>query len=139
MGMHADELNLIAFSDFIDECPIKDFYPVAYYDKNLDCINIQTKDCSFVEKTRNSFFNLLYENHSEGKPLIGFSIQNARSLFKEQRMNDVYAGSYCLKQVLDIMIKKYPDQANHEVCLFLQEEFKDFLELEIANIQDIFV
>lgn len=35
---------------FMETIEYKEFVPFAYYDKHLDCIRVQIKDCSVIEK-----------------------------------------------------------------------------------------
>lgn len=108
---------------------LKEFRPVAYYDKHLDCIRVQIKDCSFTEKRLNSIFTILEVNHVDIKEYAGFNIKGIKYLFKKVGLPD--NGVIKLAQVIDAIVKIYPDWA----IKYIRENFKkplETLEVDLA-------
>jgi len=47
----------------LKEWPISSFRPVAYYDKHMDCIRIELRDCSMTEERINPVLTVLHDNY----------------------------------------------------------------------------
>ena len=121
--MTVDSLNSTALTDFIEDNSINEFRPLAYYDKHLDCIRVQIKDCSFVEDRENSLFTLWHENHTKLSDCIGFSIKGVMHFYKSLGLSD--SEPVRLAEFLDAMLKLYPEQSIYSVINLIQKEFED--------------
>jgi len=130
--MAVDSLNESALNDFTEENSIKEFRPLAYYDKHLDCVRVQIKDCSFVEERQGIFFTLWYENHSETVSPIGFSIKGVRHLCEILGLQK--DGAVNLVQFLDALLNEYPDQTIDEIITNIKTQFTPFLEMPIQEL-----
>ena len=51
-----DGFTTQGMAQFFADNPPKVFRPCAYYDKHLDCIHVQVRDCSFTEIRLNEVF-----------------------------------------------------------------------------------
>jgi hypothetical protein len=125
-------MSLEALRQFSEICPIASFRPLAYYDKHLDCIRIQVKDCSFTEVRLNRFFTLWYENHVAKKRTVGFTIKGVKHLFVTLGLPK--SGPIVVAQIIDGILKLYPEKKTQEVIGEIQKEFKDFLNLPVTEL-----
>ena len=50
-------------ADFFAEYLMKVFTLCAYYDKHMDCIRVQSRDCSITEERRDALFTVLKDNY----------------------------------------------------------------------------
>lgn len=82
------------------------FRPVAYFDKHLDCIRVQLKDCSFTEHRLNQYWTELRENHGSNS-FVGCNIKGIRYLFKKLGLQT--SGVIKLTALIDGIVKMYPD------------------------------
>lgn len=87
----------------------KEFHPIAYYDKHLDCIRVQLKDCSFTEKRLNRYWTVLEENHVATDSLAGFNIKGIQYLANE--LGFPTTGVMKLTDLIDKIVKHYPDSS----------------------------
>lgn len=124
--------GMIIPAQFLKEYPIQAFRPLAYYDKHLDCIRVQIKDCSFTEERRNRFFTLWYANHAESNDCVGFSIKGINYLFISLKLPT--SGPIHLAQILDAIAKHYPDQTINKIVRLIRKSFKDVLELPVEEL-----
>src|SRR4051794_22725291 len=64
---------------------LKPFQPVAYFDKEMDCIRVLTHDRSVTEHRINEFYTVFECNHRGpfDPEYVGFSIKGVRCLFHE--------------------------------------------------------
>jgi hypothetical protein len=81
------------------------FEPLAYFDKHLDCIRVQIKDCSFTEERVNSFFTLWYMNHVETRECIGFTIKGV--VYISEKMGLPKSLPISIADFLDTIVKYY--------------------------------
>jgi hypothetical protein len=123
-----------ALKKFSDAYPITTFRPLAYYDKHLDCIRIQVKDCSFTEVRLNRFFTLWYENHIVKKKKVGFTIKGVKHLFVTLGLPR--SGPIIVAQIIDGILRLYPEKKTQEVIGEIQKEFKDFLDLPVTELPE---
>ncbi len=87
----------------------KEFRPIAYYDKHLDCIRVQLKDCSFTEKRLNRYWTVLEENHGAIDSLAGFNIKGIQYLAK--KLGFPTTGVMKLTDLIDKIVIHYPDSS----------------------------
>jgi hypothetical protein len=98
----------------------RDFAPFAYWDKHLDCIRVQIRDCSVTEERLNRFFTVLVPNHADTAHYVGFTVKGVRHLFEEVKLP--LAGLVPLVEILDRIMKIYPDMAVKSVIEAVQRE-----------------
>lgn len=114
------------FEQFLKENPGQEFRPFAFYDKHLDCIRVQTRDCSFKEIRLDKIFTVLQANHTTGIEYVGFTIKGVRHL--TERLGLPKTGPVMLAAIIDAIIKQNPDV----YADFIQANFGHLLEAEIA-------
>ena len=127
-----EALSLGALRQFVGAYPITPFRPLAYYDKHLDCIRIQVKDCSFTEERLNRLFTLWYENHVTSKKTVGFSIKGVKHLFVSLGLPE--SGPVYVAQIIDGILRLYPEKKMQEVIEVIKKNFKNFLDLEVTEL-----
>jgi len=66
------------------EGPPGDFKPIAYYDKHMDCIRVELRDCSVTEVRIDPTLTLLRDNDPSAAqhPMSGVMIKGIKHLFK---------------------------------------------------------
>lgn len=109
-------------SAFINEFGSASFEPFAIYDKHLDCIRVRIGDCSVIEERRSRIFTVLKPSHSNFNSNVGFNIKGIQHLFKDLGLAS--AGVFKLADIIDAIVKKYPDTVVKQVI----EEFKETIE-----------
>lgn len=86
---------------------IVEFKPIAYYDKHLDCIRVQLKDCSALEERKNRIFTVLLANHSNPGAVVGCNIKGVRHVFEKVGLE--MKGVVALTAVLNAIVKYFPE------------------------------
>lgn len=114
--------------EFIGTLADSDFRPFAYYDKHLDCIRVQTMDCSFKEERKNRIITVLSANHSEQNNFAGFNIKGVRYLFEQLGLPP--SGVYKLTDIVDKLVVFFPDAAIKHV----QDAFRPILRDEDLSV-----
>lgn len=107
-----------------------DFHPFACFDKHLDCIRVQIKDCSVKENRLSRFFTILQENHTVSIHYVGFSIKGIRHLFERIGFPATETTTLKLTSIIDAIVQVYPDDAVRTI----QDAFTEVLdehELEV--------
>ena len=117
-------------SQFFSDSPPGIFEPCAYYDKHLDCIRVQIKECSFTEIRINKIFNIYEANHTSDIEYVGFSIKGIRYIFEKAGVPSK-AGPYMLAEIMDTIIKSNPDAFSD----LIQREFAHMLDLKVEGFQ----
>lgn len=107
MKMDDSKIQFADLSDFIRHNLSEEFYPFAYYDKHLDCIRVQVRDCSVMEKRLSSIFTVLKANHNDASEYVGFNIKGVRHLFEQVGLPK--SGVIKLAEIIDAIVKIYPD------------------------------
>ncbi|WP_165741625.1 hypothetical protein [Candidatus Thiosymbion oneisti] len=87
----------------------QEFRPFAYYDKHLDCIRVQIRDCSVAEERLSRIFTILKPMHAETLEYVGFTVKGVCHLF--DRLGIEPSGVIRLAEILDEIVKKFPDRA----------------------------
>ncbi len=121
-----------AMTQFFGDNPPGVFQPCAYFDKHLDCIRVQLRDCSFTEIRLNRVFTIYQANHVKNVEYIGFSIKGIRHLFEELKLPKPKEGPIHLAEIMDAMIKADPEAFSD----LIQREFADRLNLEVEDLQE---
>jgi hypothetical protein len=99
------------------------FKPFAYYDKHLDCIRVQVRDCSFIEQRKNRIFTVLKANHTKEGSLVGFNIKGVRHLFEQIGLNR--QACYKLADVMDAIVRFFPEATVKEIAAQLSPVIKE--------------
>ena len=99
---------LKGLSQFVKDNVDGEFQPLAYYDKHLDCIRVQIKDCSFTEHRLSKIFTIWQENHVDTEEYIGFTIKGIGHLFKELGLPK--SGVIKLSEIINAIVQEYPDE-----------------------------
>lgn len=117
--------------------PMQPFRPLAYYDKHLDCIRIQIKDCSFTEVRVNKILALWYENHTpQAKAVVGFTIKGVKHLFVTLGLPK--SGPVMVARILDEILQQYPEQTIKQAIQDIRCAFKNKLDLTVSELpQDL--
>lgn len=103
---------------------LQTFRPLAYFDKHMDCIRVKIMDCSVTEIRLSRIFTVLRPNHgihAETGRSVGFTIKGVAHIFDELGLP--LSGVRYLTEILDEIIKRYPDAAVKQVS----EEFSQVL------------
>ncbi|WP_157072956.1 hypothetical protein [Candidatus Magnetominusculus xianensis] len=116
----------------LKEYPMHPFRPLAYYDKHLDCIRVQVKECSYTEERINRFFTLWYANHSEPNNCIGFTIKGVAHIFV--KMGLPKTSPTPIVKVLDTILKLYPEQTVNDTVEQIRGCFTSFLQLPVDEL-----
>jgi hypothetical protein len=137
MGTSNETISMNALKQFTSAYPVRSFRPLAYYDKHLDCIRVQVKDCSFKEERINRFFTLWYDNHPgmfQKNVPVGFTIKGVKHLFVTLGLPKT--GPIYVAQIIDAMLKLYPDQTMSNTIEQIRRQFKDNLQLPVSELPD---
>jgi hypothetical protein len=86
---------------------LAEFKPFAYYDKHLDCIRVQLRDCSVREERKNKIFTVLRSNHDNAGAFVGCNIKGVRHVFDKIGME--MKGVVTLTILLDAIAKYFPE------------------------------
>jgi hypothetical protein len=119
---------------------LKPFRPLAYYDRHMDCIRIELRDCSITEKRIDEKITVLLDNFPDQNqsPIAGLMIKGVKHyLFKELGLP--VEGILFVTSILDKLTKLYPDEieANirklvYEIDLTVNLDEKEELQEELA-------
>lgn len=96
-------------TSFLEAHPLKSFSPLAYYDKHLDCIRVEIRDCSVTEIRLDKLFTLLEDNYPEAgqDPYVGFTIKGVQHLFAQ--LNLPLDGVWKVADLLQEIVTKHPE------------------------------
>lgn len=120
-----------AMADFFSQNKPGIFSPCAYYDKHLDCIRVQFKDCSFTEIRLNRLFTIYQANHVDNVEYVGFSIKGIRFLFEKFGIQKSKEHPFILAEIIDTIVKNDPDSFSD----LIQREFASKLDLEVEDLE----
>lgn len=70
---------------FLAEHTLRTFAPIAYYDKHLDCIRVEIRDCSVTETRVNDIFTVFEDNYPENgqREYVGFTVKGVSYVFRK--------------------------------------------------------
>lgn len=112
--------------DFITENSGHVLRPFAYFDKHLDCIRVQIKDCSFKELRLSKTCTVLQANHSAEIEYVGFTLKGIKYLTKNLGLPE--NEPVLLAELIDAIIKQDKD-----ICIdFIQANFGQELLKDIV-------
>lgn len=102
----------IDLSEILDGSAVGDFKPVAYFDKFLDCIRIELRDCSMTEERINETITTLRDNYpgpgQDGR--AGLMIKGVHHLFI--RLGIPMSGIVLVTEILNSLLADLPE--DHE-------------------------
>src|SRR5471030_1931007 len=84
------------------------FKPLAYYDKHMDCIRIELRDCSMTEKRISKYLTILYDNYPgpDQPDCAGLMIKGVKHSFKAWGLP--MAGVVMVTSILNQVLKQLP-------------------------------
>ena len=94
---------------------LRPFSPLAYYDKHMDCIRVELRDCSMTERRIDEIFTVLEDNYpteGQGKS-AGIMIKGIKHLFKKLELP--VEGIVYVTKILDAIAKTYPDRVADDI------------------------
>lgn len=129
--MKTEEIRAFSdISEFMQNHLNESFSPFAYYDKHLDCIRVQIRDCSITETRLNRMLTIYEANHTDSRTYVGFAIKGIRYLFEELGLPS--HGVYKITALIDALVKAYPGQAVKTIEEAFKPQFvHDDLEVTI--------
>lgn len=91
------------------------FRAFAFYDKHMDCIRIELRDCSMCERRLDEFVTVLYDNYPEANQhdRAGLMIKGVKHLFKEVGLP--VEGILRITLILDKLAQRYPELIQDEI------------------------
>ena len=97
-----------------DQAP-KPFRPLAYYDRHMDCIRIELRDCSTTERRIDSTMTVLLDNFPQEnqEETVGLMIKGVKHLFKQLELP--LEGIIFVTQILDRLVAKYPKEVEENI------------------------
>jgi hypothetical protein len=100
---------------------LKPFMPVAYYDKHMDCIRVELRDCSFTEERINPHVTFLEDNYpaSHRNATAGIMIKGVKHFFASHGIP--LEGIVYVTAILDQVVKQYPELAEERICKIVNE------------------
>lgn len=100
---------------------LRPFEPVAYYDKHMDCIRVELRDCSFTEERHNEHVTFLEDNYpaTSRNAVAGIMIKGVKHIFTELALP--LDGIVYVTTILDKMVKQYPELAEERICKIVNE------------------
>lgn len=115
---------------------LKQFSPVAYYDKYMDCIRVLTEDRSVTEHRIDGFLTVYENNEMDGlnPRYSGFAIKGIRSLFDSVGLQ--LTGVYVLTDIIDRIVKNRPGTAFAETLRLIYRDYQatgDHLTVNLAE------
>ena len=116
----------------------KEFRPCAFFDSDLDCIRVFTKDCSVSEERVNDWLTVLVDNYPapDSNRFVGFTIKGVRHFCKEYGLRPS-SGPIRVTALLDALVASSPDAiveivVKHVARPLIEREKIDEVELGVA-------
>lgn len=125
-----DQLTANGMKGLFPFLELKKFRSCAYFDKHLDCIRVQVKDCSFTEIRINGIFTVYQANHTDRSEYMGFSIKGIRHLFETHHLPMAKEGPFMLAEIIDAVVKANPTLFSD----LIQREFAGMLDMEVEGL-----
>ncbi len=110
---------------------LSDFKPFAYFDKHLDCIRVQIRDCSITEHHLSSILTILEANHATTPTTVGFTIKGVHHLFEE--FNFERGQVLKVTEFIDKIVVNYPHGAVKAVEEFAVSSAKN-MEIDFSDM-----
>lgn len=114
-----------ALKELLEEFPLCEFKPLAYYDESLDCIRVEVRDCSVTEWRLSELITVLEDNYPEQDQsrFVGFTLKGVKHLFVSVELPT--SGVLRITDLLDKIVKKYPN----EVMKLFEDQYRPLLAL----------
>lgn len=102
--------NVDMMPAFFAEHPLRTFAPIAYYDKHLDCIRVEIRDCSVTETRVNDVFTIFEDNYPENgqREYVGFTIKGVSYVFKKVGLP--LDGVHKITDIIHKIVVAYPSE-----------------------------
>jgi hypothetical protein len=117
---------------------VKEFRPCAFFDSDLDCIRVFTRDCSVSEERVNDWLTVLVDNYPapNSNKFVGFTIKGVRYFCKEYGLRQS-SGPIRMTALLDALVASSPDAivelvVKHVARPLIEQGKIDEVELGIA-------
>jgi hypothetical protein len=123
-------------TELLGGIPPGNFQPCAYYDKSLDCIRVQIRDCSFTEIRINQLFTIYQANHTKnGIEYVGFTVKGIRYWFEELKLPLPKQGPFILAEIINTLVKAIPAPTQTYTDI-IATNFTEALTLEVGGLQE---
>lgn len=108
-----DDSANVDLGEIRDGRPVGDFKPVAYFDKFLDCIRIELRDCSMTEERISETITTLHDNYpGPGQDArAGLMIKGVHHLFT--RLGIPMSGVVLVTDILNLLLANLPEDSEN--------------------------
>ena len=105
--MNANTAFLESVSAFVRNNVSATFKPVAYYDEELDCIRVITRDCSVTEVRINEFLTIAEDNYPQNPSdkYVGFTVKGVRYFIRSKTVKPEFVE---VREFLEQMLADLP-------------------------------
>jgi len=116
----------------------KAFAPNAYFDKHMDCIRVEIRDCSITELRISEMITILIDNNPEEnqQQFVGIMIKGIKHLFKT--LDLPMSGIVRFTRIWDAIAKKFPEEVA-KMADELHADANDLPPIKIANETEMMV
>ena len=132
MGEHLTAIKeQLATVDLPDGICLGTFRPVAYFDKEMDCIRVLTHDRSVTEHRINEFYTVYECNHRglRDPEYVGFTNKGVRRLFHEVGLP--LDRIYKLVDIIDKLVSHKPGSIMSVTLALIFEQYKTAGDLNV--------
>jgi hypothetical protein len=123
----------IQLADVVGNAAVTKFNPIAYYEKHLDRIRIELRDCSMTEVRVNEMLTVLYDNYpdpsSNQDRYAGLMIKGVKHYFKQWEIP--LEGVVFVTDILNRVLKDLPEDAGYKRPV----EATEAIQSTAANIE----
>ena len=115
----------LPLTEFLSNYPLRVFTPCAYYDKHMDCIRVQIRDCSVTEERVDELVTMLRANNpaAEQSQYVGFTIKGVRYLFS--KLSIPLAGVLRVTDLLHEITRNHPEYVVDKIVDRFQQLLRD--------------
>jgi hypothetical protein len=100
---------------------LRPFAPLAYYDKHMDCVRVELRDCSFTEERLNEHVTFLEDNYpAPGRSAVaGIMFKGVKHLFTKAGLP--LEGVIHVTTILNQFVKNYPELVEERIWKIVNE------------------
>lgn len=115
----------------LSESAKRPFVPFAYYDRHMDCIRIELRDCSTYERRLNEVLTFAYDNYPEPgqNPVAGITIKGVKHYFMQWGIP--LEGIRFITDILNIIVTKIDLDAEEKNAIKLVNDVASTIELPV--------
>ena len=115
-------------------CELREFEPIAYFDKQMDCIRVITHDVDCIEERLNEYLTV---HESMGNSLftpkyVGFTLKGVKLLFSEAKLP--LEGVLGLTDVINAIVQTHPGAVSAAINLLVEHFQTDDLKKLTINM-----